>query len=206
MHGDCFHCVYQKRHTRKDNEMTKIMTPEALLSYEHLFQPMAPEGSGAEPQYSACLVFSKETDLGDLKKVVDDAGKAKWGDKYTSLKESDSLRLPFRTDSLKEKGYDDGSIYINVRSKQKPGIVSKFAGPDRKPKVITDPDEVYSGCKVRATLNVFAYDKAGNRGVSFRLNNVQKLDDGERLDGRLKAKDDFEAIDDKPADINDMLS
>ena len=60
--------------------------------------------------------------------------------------------------------------------------------------------------KSGATLNVFAYDKAGNRGVSFRLNNVQKLDDGERLDGRLKAEDDFEAIDDKPADINDMLS
>ena len=71
MHGDCFHCVYQKRHTRKDNEMTKIMTPEALLSYEHLFQPMAPEGSGAEPQYSACLVFSKETDLGDLKNELE---------------------------------------------------------------------------------------------------------------------------------------
>ena len=168
--------------------MTKITTPEALLSYEHLFQPMAPEGSGAEPQYSACLVFNKETDLSDLKKSVDDAGKAKWGEKYTALKESDSLRLPFRTDSLKEKGYEDGSVYINVRSKQKPGIVSKFAGPD--------PGEVYSGYKVRATLNVFAYDKAGNRGVSFRLNNLQKLDDGERLDGRLKAEDDFEAIDD----------
>ena len=83
--------------------MTKITTPEALLSYEHLFQPMAPEGSGAEPQYSACLVFNKETDLSDLKKAVDDAGRARWGDKYTSLKESDSLRLPFRTDSLKEK-------------------------------------------------------------------------------------------------------
>ncbi len=185
--------------------MNKITTPEALLSYEHLFEPTSPEGSGAEPQYSACLVFNKETDLSDLKKAVDDTGRGKWGEKYDSLKESGSLRLPFRTDRLKEKGYQPGSIYLNVRSKQKPGIASKYAGPDGKPQLITDHAEVYSGCKVRATLNVFAYDKAGKRGVSFGLNNVQKLDDGERLDGRLKAEDDFEAIEDKPADINNML-
>ena len=85
--------------------MTKITTPEALLSYEHLFEPTSPEGSGAEPQYSACLVFNKETDLSDLKKAVEDTGRAKWGEKYDSLKESGSLRLPFRTDRLKEKGY-----------------------------------------------------------------------------------------------------
>ena len=186
--------------------MTKITTPEALLSYEHLFEPTSPEGSGAEPQYSACLVFNKETDLSDLKKAVDDAGKAKWGEKYDSLKESGSLRLPFRTDRLKEKGYQNGSIYLNVRSKQQSGIASKYAGPDGKPQLIKDPAEVYSGCKDRATLSVFAYEKAGNRGVSFGLNNVLKLDDGERLDGRLKAEDDFEAIEDKPADIDNMLS
>ena len=40
-----------------------------------------------------------------IKKAVDDTGKAKWGEKYDSLKESGSLRLPFRTDRLKEKGY-----------------------------------------------------------------------------------------------------
>ena len=72
--------------------MTKITTPEAMLSYEHLFEPTSPEGSGADPQYSACLVFSKDTDLSDLKKAAEDAGKAKWVEKYNSLKESGSLR------------------------------------------------------------------------------------------------------------------
>ena len=185
--------------------MTKITTPEAMLSYEHLFEPTSPEGSGADPQYSACLVFSKDTDLSDLKKAAEDAGKAKWVEKYNSLKESGSLRMPFRNDRLKEKGYEPGSVYINVRSKQKPGIASKYAGTDGKTLVITDPDEVYSGCRVRATLSVFAYDKAGNRGISFGLNNVQKLGDGERLDGRLKAEDDFDPIEDKPAKLDDLL-
>ena len=90
--------------------------------------------------------------------------------------------------------YPPGSVYINVRSKQPPGIVSRFAGEDGRPLRITDPSEVYSGCQVRASLNVFAYDRAGNRGISLGLNNVQKLADGERLDGRLKAEDDFEAL------------
>ena len=176
--------------------MTKITTSEALLSYEHLFEPTSPEGSGADPQYSACLVFDKDADLSDLKKAVDDTGRAKWGQKYASLKESGEIRIPFRNDRLKEKGYEPGSVYINVRSKQKLGIASKYAGPDGKPQVITDPGEVYSGCKVRATLSVFAYDKAGNHGISFGLNNVQKLADGERLDGRLKAEDDFVPLED----------
>ena len=72
--------------------------------------------------------------------------------------------------------------------------------------MITDPDEVYCGCKVRATLSVFAYDKAGNRGISFGLNNVQKLGDGERLDGRLRAEDDFEALENNASEIDDILS
>ena len=176
-----------------------------MLSYEHLFEPTAPKGSNSDLQYSACLVFSKDTDLSDLKKAAEDAGKAKWVEKYISLKDSGSLRMPFRNDRLKEKGYEPGSVYINVRSKQKPGIASKYAGTDGKTLVITDPDEVYSGCRVRATLSVFAYDKAGNRGISFGLNNVQKLGDGERLDGRLKAEDDFDPIEDKPAKLDDLL-
>ena len=57
--------------------MTKITTPEATLSYENLFEPSAPDGSFAEPQYSACLVFDKEANLSELGKVVEDARKLK---------------------------------------------------------------------------------------------------------------------------------
>jgi len=56
------------------------------------------------------------------------------------------------------------------------------------------------------SLNAFAYDRAGNRGISLGLNNIQKLADGERLDGRLKAEDDFEALDHKTSELDEMLS
>ncbi len=186
--------------------MTKLITPKAVLSYEHLFEPTAPEDSNAEPQYSCTLVFEEETDLSDLYETVDAIGKKKWGEEYFSQKKSGDLRLPFRKDKLTERGYPPGSIYINVRSKLSPGIVSRYAGDDGKPERITDPGQIYSGCIVRASLNAFAYDRAGNRGISLGLNNIQKLADGERLDGRLKAEDDFEALDHRTSELDEMLS
>lgn len=42
---------------------------------------------------------------------------------------------------------------------------------------------------------LYAYDKAGNRGVAAILNNVQKLEEGERKGGRRSASDAFGAED-----------
>ena len=66
--------------------MTKLITPQAVLSYEHLFEPTTPEDSNAEPQYSCTLVFEEETDLSDLYETVDAIGKKKWGEEYFSQK------------------------------------------------------------------------------------------------------------------------
>ena len=71
------------------------------------------------------MVFEEETDLSDLYETVDAIGKKKWGEEYFSQKESGDLRLPFRKDKLTERSYPPGSIYINVRSKLSPGIVSR---------------------------------------------------------------------------------
>jgi hypothetical protein len=59
---------------------------------------------------------------------------------------------------------------------------------------------------VRAQLRAFSYDSNGNKGVSFALNNIQKLGDGERLDNRQAATDAFEAdLSAAPADISALL-
>lgn len=173
--------------------MSKILiTPEATLSYPHLFTPSAPNPL-AEPVYSCSLVFAPGTDLSILKQAAFMAARERWGDKAEALIKSGKVRLPFRTDA-EEKGYPAGSIFINVKSKMKPGIVSRYAGPDGKPQKIEDEEQIYPGCKVRASLRAFTYDTNGNRGVSFALNNIQKLADGERLDGRKRAEDEFEAL------------
>ena len=90
-------------------------------------------------------------------------------------------------------------MYMSVSSKTKPGIVDKDVDP------ILDSTEVYSGCFARVSINAFAYNKQGNRGISFGLNHVQKLADGDYLGGRSKAEDDFDPIEDEDEDGDDLI-
>ena len=50
---------------------------------------------------------------------------------------------------------------------------------------------MYSGCYGRVSLNFYAFNSNGNKGIACGLGNVQKLRDGEPLGGRSSAKDDF---------------
>ena len=76
--------------------------------------------------------------------------------------------------------------FLNANSNQKPGIVDKDLNE------ILDPDEVYSGCWGRASLNFYPFDSNGNKGIGAGLNNIQKVKDGERLGpARASAEDDF---------------
>lgn len=185
---------------------TRVVTPEATLSFPHLFEPSAID-ENSEPKYSASFLFDADTDISALKKVANDAGKAKWGDKYIEMAKTGQIRSPFRTDG-ESKGYPEGTVFVGARSKKKPGIVLPWNDPTTgKPAQLTDEELVYPGCKVRASLTAFAYDRAGNKGVSFALNNVQWLADGERLDSSVAATDDFDAVEEapKPASIDDLL-
>jgi hypothetical protein len=42
-----------------------------------------------------------------------------------------------------------------------------------------------------ASVNFYAFNSNGNRGVACGLNNIQKLRDGEPLGGRSRPEDDF---------------
>lgn len=180
----------------------KVITPEATISYPHVFEPQLPPGA-SEPVYSCALVFSDDVDVSELKTAAMAVAKEKWGDKFKDMVKSGKIRLPFRTDG-EEKGYPAGSMFMNVKSKLQPQIVSKFAGPDGKAMPITDPKEIYPGAKVKASLRAYAYAVNGNNGVSFALGNLQKVDDGPRMDGRLSASDEFSAEPRPTADVSDL--
>ena len=57
---------------------------------------------------------------------------------------------------------------------------------------------------MRFSITAFGYDVKGNKGISFALNNVQKWADGERLDGRVRAEDEFSAEAPVTADLSDL--
>ena len=81
-----------------------------------------------------------------------------------------------------------GCYFVNCNSGQKPGVVDAQLNP------IMDKSEVYSGCYARASINFYAFNVDGNKGIASGLNNVQKLADGERFGGGSRASDDFTAV------------
>lgn len=179
-----------------DTKTKGLLTPEATLSYPWLFTPQ--EGlDGGEPKYSASFIFDEEAqgtpEYEALRQAAAAVIREKWG-----AKPPKNLRNPFRDDG-EEKGYPEGSTFIGARTKHAPGVVAWNLAP------ITDESEIYPGAIVRAQVSVFAYDVSGNRGVSFALDNVQKLRDGDRLDGRIAAKNAFTATEPPAAvDFSDI--
>lgn len=178
----------------------KIITPKFHISYPQLFEPKANEQG--ELFYSCVMVFPAGTDISELEAAALAAGKEKWGAKFVP---GPSYRMPFRTDAA-AKGYPEGSVFMSAKSKSRPGIVSRFAGPDGKPQAITNPDDVYPGALFRASIRFYAYEAKGNKGVGVALNNLQKMGDSERWDGRMKAEDEFEADEFDQQSPDDLLN
>lgn len=173
---------------------TLLRTPKARIAYANtLFEARAPQ-NGGDKKFSCSLVFYPDVqqtpEFKNLAAAFIEAKNAKFG-KDTKAR----IKSPFlKADEYPAMGdFPAGSVFIRISSKRRPGIV------DRDPKrEIVDETELWSGCWVRATLSCYAYDRPENKGVSFGLQNVQKLADGEPLSsGGRKAEDDFEAVTDE---------
>lgn len=168
---------------------TKVVTGLVRFSYVNIFRSRS-FGEGQDAKYSICLLIPKK-DKETLKKIVaaiqeatDEGISSKWGGKLPK-----NLKSPLRDgddERADEAPEYEGMYFINANSSQKPGIVDKDLNE------ILDPDEVYSGCWGRASINFFAYDSIGNKGIGAGLNNIQKVKDGEHLGAaRASAEDDF---------------
>ena len=177
---------------------TKVITNKVRASFVHVFEPQSVNGS--EPKYSCSFIIPKsdtET-IAAIKAAIEQAkqdGIAKFGGKIPP-----NLKMPLRDgdiDRPDDPNYAD-CYFVNANSKEKPGIV------DRRRIPITDPLELYSGCYVRASINFYPFNTNGNRGIAAGLGNVQKWADGEPLNGRVRAEDEFEALD--AEDDDDFLS
>ena len=171
--------------------LTKVVTGKVRLSYAHVWEPVSINDS--KPKYSVSLVIPK-SDKETVKKInaaVDAAieeGIAKFGGKKPNKA---ALKLPLRDgDTERDDEVYKNSFFVNANSTTAPQIVDRAVNP------ILDRDEVYSGCYARVSINFYAYNTNGNKGVACGLGNIQKIADGEPLGGRSNAKDDFGSLDD----------
>lgn len=166
----------------------KIVTPIFRAAFVQVHKARAYKGG--EPKYSLKMLFKKGTDLSALKQLAQTAIEERWPNKE---KRPETLKTPFRDgDKVSWDGFA-GTIFATASSLYQPGIV------DRQRQPILTEDGFYSGCHARATINAFAYDTAGNRGVSFGLQNLQFVKDDEAFTGRSAPEDDFDTLPDEEA-------
>lgn len=177
--------------------MSKIQNPTKVItgvntrwSYANVWD--AKSINGGAPKYSVSLIIPKSdtVTVNKIKAAIQAAyeegeGKLKGNGKFVPA--LDAIKNPLR-DGDKERPGDPAyanSYFINANSATAPGIVDA----DRNP--IMDRSEVYSGVYGRASVNFYAFNSNGNRGIACGLNNLQKIRDGEPLGGKSRAEDDF---------------
>lgn len=188
--------------TVTDNNTTKVITGKVRLSYVALLEPKAFEGQ--EAKYSTVLLIPKsdKATISKIKKAQKAAYEAAKNDKLKGVK-ADKVKTTLRDGDdemdLEEHPEYADCYFMSVSSKTAPGILDKY-----KEKV-DSPDEVYSGVYARVSLNFFAYNTAGNKGISAGLNNVQILAKGDYLGGRSSADADFDEWEDEEDEADEFL-
>lgn len=175
---------------------TKVITgPETRWSYANVWD--AKSINGGAPKFSVSLIIPK-SDRKTLEKIraaiqaAYEEGQGKLKDNGKSVPALSALKTPLRdgdTERPDDEAYAN-AYFVNANSSTAPGIVDA----DRQP--IIDRSEVYSGVYGRASINFYAFNSNGNRGIACGLNNLQKIRDGEPLGGKSRAEDDFATEDD----------
>lgn len=174
---------------------TRVVTGKVRFSFVNVFEARSFQ-EGQPAKYSVMLLIPK-SDVGTverIKKAIDAAAQkgltTKFGGKLppvlkTTFKDADKDTDQDGEIFADKWDYTAGHYIINVSSKVQPQIVDANLNP------IINPTEFYSGCYGRASINFFAYNNAGSKGISAGLNNLQKLEDGESLGSFTTAEQDF---------------
>lgn len=167
-----------------------ITTGKVRASYVNIFQPRIPE-NGGEPKYSVTLLIPK-TDAATLNAIFAEIEKAKQeGVQKFNGNIPPMCKIPiYDGDGYRPSGEAfgeecKGHMVMTASAKNQPVIV------DLNMQNIINPADIYSGCFIRASINFFAYNSNGNKGIGCGLNAVQKIEDGEPLVMRISAEEAF---------------
>ena len=168
-----------------------MITGVFRASYAHVFQPQAPKGDG-EPKYQITMLFAKSDQASyqaicaAMNQALEDGVQKVFGGHKPARP-----KMPlYDGDGVMDNGEPFGEEcrgcwVVRASSKVRPSVVDQDIQP------ILDPNGFYSGCYARASVNFFAFNQNGNRGVGCGLNNIQKIADGEPLSGRTTPEEDF---------------
>ena len=176
------------------NPMKVITGTNTRWSYANVWEPKSINGGALKYSVSLIIPKSDTKTITKIQAAIEAAykeGEAKLKGNGRSVPALSVLKTPLRdgdTERPDDEAYAD-AYFINANSASAPGIVDA----DRQP--IIDRSEVYSGVYGRASINFYAFNSNGNKGIACGLNNLQKIKDGEPLGGKSRAEDDFASDD-----------
>ena len=176
--------------SKNANPMKVITGPDTRWSYANVWE--AKSINGGTPKFSVSLIIPKSDTrtLNRIKAAIEAAykeGENKLKGNGKTVPPLSSIKQPLRDGDI-ERPDDEAyanAYFVNANSATAPGIVDSNLDP------ILERSEVYSGVYGRASINFYAFNSNGNKGIACGLNNLQKIRDGESLGGKSRAEDDF---------------
>ena len=170
--------------SKKEFTGVNVTTPLCRLAFPAVFETK-PDLNGKE-QYSVTMLFDKKTtDMSKLKAALLQAAKNGFG-ADVDLKTIDMKRIV--DGDTKERSEFKGMWVVKAKTAiNAPGVV------DAKLNKILDPTEIYSGVYAHVNVTAQVY-KLPSKGVTFYLNHVQKVKDGQPFAGGPVAQDVFSAL------------
>lgn len=178
--------------------VTKVQTPVFRVSFPAVFEAKSFEGSA--PKFSVAAIWDPKRFTDVEKKLwqgiidlCDEVSLERFKKKMGDLPGNFKKAIRDGAEKADLAGYGEGLLFANLSSKMKPGLI----GVDRAP--IMSAEDFYPGCYARATVTAYSYDNKG-KGVALGLQNLMKVADGERLDSRTDAAEDFGDTDDSGDD------
>ncbi len=167
-----------------------LVTGKVRFSYVNVFEPRAV--NGGEEKYSVTLLIPK-SDGDTYQKIVEEINRTLQeavADTFKGVIPANPNLPIYDGDGLRSGGEPfgpecKGCWVMSAKSNSAPEVVDTNCNP------IMSKSEFYSGCYGRASIRFYAYNQNGNKGVGCGLGNVQKLEDGQPLDGRTTAAEDF---------------
>jgi hypothetical protein len=183
-----------------DGKRIKLISPVGRVSFPNLFKPAPPmkgvaPNPNAKDKYGLTLVWTPTTFTEDDKKrwsqmiqLVDSLSMQHFKKKMKEL--PPNVKRPIRDGAEKAHltGFGAGTYFSNITTNMKPGVVSV---DNVTP--IDDPEDLYAGCFARVSYTAYYYDNV-SKGIALGLSNVKKIRDGDRLDSRTAADQDFQDL------------
>ena len=177
--------------TNKNINPLKVITgPDTRWSYANVWEPKSINGGA--PKYSISLIIPKSDTktVTKIKAAIEAAyqeGQMKLRGNGRSVPPLSAIKSPLRdgdTERPDDSAYQN-CYFINANSATAPGIVDKECNP------VLNRSDVYSGVYGRASINFYAFNSNGNKGIACGLNNLQLIRAGEPLGSKASAESDF---------------